>query len=206
MLRKIIQIDQDLCIGCGLCVHACHEGAIELRNGKATLIRDDYCDGLGDCLPNCPTGAITFTLRDTAAYDHAAVQAHKEQKARADVNQQWPIQARLIAPLAPFLEDADVLIAADCVPYAMRNFRDAFPFTYATIAACPKLDNTDYYERFREIFSLHRPRSITVAMMEVPCCQGLWRAAERFVAELAADGVTVPLSKVVIAISGQPIV
>lgn len=205
MLRQIIQIDQDLCIGCGLCVNACHESAIELRDGKATLIRDDYCDGLGNCLPTCPTGAITFIMRDTDDYDKAAVQAHKAQKARAEVNQQWPIQARLISPLAPYLEDADVLIAADCVPYAMRNFRDEFPFTYATIAACPKLDNTDYYERFREIFSQHRPRSITVAIMEVPCCQGLWRAAERFTADLAAAGVVVPLTKVVISISGQPL-
>ena len=80
MIRRIIEIDQDKCNGCGACAAACHEGAIAMVEGKARLMRDDYCDGLGDCLPACPTGAICFVEREAAAYDEAAVLAAKAQK------------------------------------------------------------------------------------------------------------------------------
>lgn len=83
MIRKIIHIDQDKCNGCGLCAKACHEGAIGMVDGKATLLRDDYCDGLGDCLPTCPTGAITFVEREALAYDEAAVKANMAARAKA---------------------------------------------------------------------------------------------------------------------------
>lgn len=83
MIRKIIEIDKEKCNGCGLCAHACHEGAIGMVDGKATLLRDDYCDGLGDCLPVCPTGAITFVEREAAAYDEAAVQENMRKKGKA---------------------------------------------------------------------------------------------------------------------------
>ena len=82
MIRRVIQIDEEKCNGCGLCANACHEGAIGMVNGKAHLLRDDYCDGLGDCLPSCPTGAISFIEREAAAYDEAAVKAHMEQRAK----------------------------------------------------------------------------------------------------------------------------
>ena len=82
MIRKIIEIDKEKCNGCGLCAHACHEGAIGMVDGKATLLRDDYCDGLGNCLPVCPTGAISFVEREAAAYDEAAVQANMQAKSQ----------------------------------------------------------------------------------------------------------------------------
>lgn len=82
MIRRIIEIDKEKCNGCGLCANACHEGAIGMVDGKATLLRDDYCDGLGDCLPVCPTGAITFVEREAAAYDEAAVQANMAKKGK----------------------------------------------------------------------------------------------------------------------------
>ena len=83
MIRRIIQIDEEKCNGCGACAEACHEGAIGMVNGKATLLRDDYCDGLGDCLPACPAGAISFIEREAAAYDEAAVLENKKKKAAA---------------------------------------------------------------------------------------------------------------------------
>ena len=117
MIRKIIEINEEKCNGCGLCAKACHENAIGMVNGKAKLLRDDYCDGLGDCLPTCPTGAITFVEREAAAYDEAAVEANKRKK-----NRQWPIQIQLTPVNAPYFDGADLLIAADCTAFAYANF------------------------------------------------------------------------------------
>ena len=106
MIRRIIEIDQKKCNGCGLCASACHEGAIGMVDGKAALLKDDYCDGLGDCPPACPTGAISFVEREAAAYDEAAVQVHM---AARKANRCWKMQILLLLQtLPPALHSADV--------------------------------------------------------------------------------------------------
>ena len=200
MIRKIIEIDKEKCNGCGLCAHACHEGAIGMVDGKATLLRDDYCDGLGNCLPVCPTGAISFVEREAAAYDEAAVQANMQAKSqphtgcpgsmarsmeRAPVNQsasfipmpsqlrQWPVQIKLVPVNAPYFDGANLLIAADCTAYAYANFHQDFIRGKVTLVGCPKLDDVDYSEKLTEILRQNIIKSVTVVRMEVPCCGGL---------------------------------
>lgn len=128
MIRRVIQIEEDKCNGCGACAKACHEGAIGMVNGKAKLMRDDYCDGLGDCLPACPMDAIHFIEREAEAYDEAAVLKNKEEKAKAERSRlrQWPVQIKLLPVHAPFYEGANLLIAADCTAYAYAKFHDEF--------------------------------------------------------------------------------
>ena len=171
MIRKIITIDAEKCNGCGLCARACHEGAIGIRDGKAVLLREDYCDGLGDCLPACPTGAITFTQREAAPYNEAAVQAAKAET--ASQLQNFPVQLKLVAPNAPWLRNAHLLIAADCTAFASGSFHKDFMQGKVTLIGCPKLDGVDYSEKLRQIFENNHIQSITVVRMQVPCCGGL---------------------------------
>ena len=169
MLRKIIKIDEDKCNGCGACAAACHEGAIEMVNGKAKLTREDYCDGLGDCLPACPTNARSFEEREAPAYNEAAVLASKSEKINAPLPcgcpgtnakaisrpsitpsgnfqpatsqlSQWPCQIKLVPENAPYLDGANLLIAADCTAYAYGNFHNEFIRNHITLIGCPKLD------------------------------------------------------------------
>ncbi len=208
MIRKIIKIDRAKCNGCGLCVNACHEGAIELVDGKATLARENYCDGLGDCLPACPTGAITFEEREAPAYDEAAVLAAKKQKLApapysADVPsqlRQWPVQIKLVPVTASWLEEADVLIAADCTAYAYGNFHKDFIHNRVTLVGCPKLDSVDYSEKLTAILSGNTIRSITLTRMLVPCCGGLEVAVKK---AIAASGKKLPLRIVTISPDGE---
>ena len=220
MIRKIIHIDEELCTGCGLCVSACHEGAIGLVDGKARLLRDDYCDGLGDCLPACPTGAISFTKREAAAYAEAAVLAAKAaresavqaaQKSAVQTNpperlavpselRQWPIQIKLAPPRAPYFADADLLIAADCTAFSYGDFHARFMRGRITLVGCPKLDAVDYAEKFAVIFAENDVRSVTVARMEVPCCGGIENATRR---AIEASGKHVPLQVATISTDGR---
>ena len=231
MLRKIIKIDEEKCNGCGACAAACHEGAIEMVNGKAKLTREDYCDGLGDCLPACPVDAITFEEREAPAYDEDAVRAAKMKKqgvklpcgcpgtqSRAfrreesaslpEANgcriqsqlMQWPCQIKLVPVNAPYFDNADLLIAADCTAYAYGNFHNEFIRNHITLIGCPKLDEGDYAEKLTAIIANNNIKSVKIVRMEVPCCGGIENAAKR---ALQASGKFIPWQVVTISTDGR---
>ena len=195
MIRKIIEINEEKCNGCGLCAKACHENAIGMVNGKAKLLRDDYCDGLGDCLPTCPTGAITFVEREAAAYDEAAVEANKRKK-----NRQWPIQIRLTPVNAPYFDGADLLIAADCTAFAYANFAKEIQNGKITLIGCPKLDPVDYSEKLTAILEQNDVKSVTIIRMEVPCCGGIQNAA---VTAMKKSGKFIPWQVLTVSVEGE---
>lgn len=200
MIRKIIQIDEEKCNGCGACASACHEGAIGMVDGKAKLLRDDYCDGLGDCLPTCPTGAISFVEREAAAYDEAAVQAAKTKK--GSELRQWPVQIKLAPVNAPWFDGAKLLVAADCTAYAYADFHQDFIKGHITLIGCPKLDGVDYAVKLTDIIRNNDIRSVTVVRMEVPCCGGIENAVKT---ALQDSGKLIPWNVVTIAIDGSMI-
>ena len=204
MIRRIIEIDEDKCNGCGACAAACHEGAIGMVDGKAKLLRDDYCDGLGDCLPTCPTGAIRFVEREAAAYDEQAV-LENQKKAAPAVSQpsqlaQWPCQIKLVPVNAPYFQAAKLLIAADCTAYAYANVHQEFMRGKVTIIGCPKLDDVDYSEKLTQILENNDIKSVTILRMEVPCCGGLEMAAKKALKE---SGKFIPWQVVTISIDGK---
>ena len=220
MLRKIIKIDKEKCNGCGLCVDACHEGAIGLVDGKAKLLRDDYCDGLGDCLPVCPTEAITFEEREAAEYNAKiedlpcgcpgtnAKAISRDNTIEQNLNKnpvtsqlkQWPVQIKLIPVTAPYFNNANLLIAADCAAYAYGNFHNDFMKNKITLIGCPKLDNIDYSEKLTEIISKNNIKSITVIRMEVPCCGGIEQAVKN---ALKTSGKFIPWQVVTMSTDGD---
>ena len=230
MLRRIIEIDQEKCNGCGLCAQACHEGAIGMVEGKAKLLRDDYCDGLGDCLPVCPTGAIRFVEREALRYNEAEVKRNMEQKraerlpcgcpgtnAKAIVRDaappekavagtctsqlcQWPVQIKLVPVNAPYFEGAKLLIAADCAAYAYAGFHEDFIKGRIVLIGCPKLDEGDYGEKLTAILQHNSIKSVTVVRMEVPCCGGIESAVVR---ALQNCGKLIPWQVVQISTDGK---
>jgi Pyruvate/2-oxoacid:ferredoxin oxidoreductase delta subunit len=203
--RQIIRIDEDKCTGCGQCVSACAEGALQIVDGKARLVGEIYCDGLGACLGECPEGALSIEEREAAPFDEDAVaQLHARQdteplpcgcpgtSVRAFVSDpapgrpvecatksqlsHWPVQLRLVPPGAPFLRGAEILVCADCVPFAVPDFQRHLAGR-AVLVGCPKLDDLDHYrDKLQATFAQARPKSITVLRMEVPCCSGLAHA------------------------------
>ena len=190
MIRKIIEIQEEKCNGCGLCASACHEGAIGMVDGKARLLREDYCDGLGDCLPQCPTGAITFVEREAAPYDEAGISRLR----------QWPCQIKLVPVNAPYFHKAKLLIAADCTAYTYADFHRDFMKGKITLIGCPKLDGADYSEKLTEIIKNNDIRSVTILRMEVPCCGGLEMAVKK---ALQNSGKFLPWQVVTISTEGQ---
>lgn len=228
MLRKIIKIDKEKCNGCGACAEACHEGAIEMIDGKAELTREDYCDGLGDCLPACPTDAISFEEREAPEYNEAAVNAAKLKKQEnalpcgcpgthvrsfrresteptykgTAVSQlaQWPCQIKLVPVNAPYFERANLLIAADCTAYAYAGFHNDFMKNHITLIGCPKLDMGDYTEKLTQIIAGNNIRSVKIVRMEVPCCGGLENAARN---AIKASGKFIPWQVITISTDGK---
>ncbi len=230
--RKIIEIDEELCDGCGDCIPACPEGALQIVNGKAKLVKENFCDGLGECLGRCPKGAIRIVEREAEAFDEEAVKEAMKVEEESlpcgcpsthlrslgpspcelanepkDLNPvkseltHWPVQIRLVPPTAPFLKNANLVVAADCTPIAYPAFHRDFLKKSVVLMGCPKFDDVqDYVNRFAAIFRENPIRQVTVLVMEVPCCSGLPMVVKKGM-ELA--GVEVPLEVVVIGIEGR---
>jgi len=260
MKRKIIEIERDLCDGCGLCTTACAEGALALNEeNKAVLVKEIYCDGLGACLDVCPTGALKIVERESAGYDSGAAYEHvfktrgkeaarqvhgigetsapgrpaeaaperkrsplmagcpgsaaceipgesgegegRRAAAAASELRQWPIQLHLVSPYAPYFKGSDLLIAADCTAFALGGFHPDLLRGKRLVIACPKLDDTDgYVEKLAELIKQNSLRSLTVAIMTVPCCSGLYRLVEEAVER---SGEAIAVQKSVIHIDGK---
>ncbi|UCC69792.1 MAG: 4Fe-4S binding protein [Armatimonadota bacterium] len=261
MVRNVVHIDEEKCNGCGQCVTACAEGAIQLVDGKARLVSEIYCDGLGACIGECPQGAITVEQRDAEDYDVRATREHlrrigRDPSAAHDPNAehghahagedlpcgcagsaaraftpaaqgvcpgsaprsvaagaergrtgqpsalgQWPVQLALVAPNAPYFQGADLLVTADCVPYAYADYHADLLAGKAVVVGCPKLDTAEYYVgKLAAILSASDLKSISVAIMEVPCCRGLVRIVEQ---ALAQSGKDLPFEVVTIGVRGE---
>ncbi|MBE0433163.1 4Fe-4S dicluster domain-containing protein [candidate division WOR-3 bacterium] len=252
--RKIIHIDEDLCDGCGNCIPACHEQALQIvetpRGPKAWLVKEFYCDGLGACLGNCPKNALSLVEQEAEPYDEEATTTHiKDVLARhiehqqgnkdgspelpvepeskcagtcpgaavahwekseehtgqriklASELRQWPVQIHLVPVSAPFLQNADIAVIADCVPFAYANLHQDFLKGKAVLVGCPKLDDTGVYvDKIARIIDEARPKSITIVRMEVPCCSGLTRIIQEAKKRAGRD---IPLKEIVIGIKGE---
>ncbi|CAK8718182.1 4Fe-4S binding protein [Candidatus Electrothrix laxa] len=238
MKRKIIEINEELCTGCGECVPDCAEGSLQIIDGKARLVADKLCDGLGACLGSCPTGALQIIERDADAFDEDAVeeflaglkekqggeggggcpsaqlktfsQATPCQTANEPSSQagsalsqlsHWPIQIRLIPPTAPFLENCDLLIAADCTAITYAGLQQDFIQGRIVMMGCPKFDDQQMYvDRFTELFTTRKLNSVTVLIMEVPCCSSMLQIVKKAYKDAEAE---VPVRQVVISTQGQ---
>lgn len=240
VMRKIIEINEELCDGCGLCVPSCAEGSLKIVDGKVRVVSDNLCDGLGACLGECPQGALHVIEREAEEFDEAAVEEYLSEKAKTDHESEpavqggcpstkleqfsastsrreadsaasvqndetsalthWPVQIRLVPPNAPFLKGADLLVLADCVPLAFPTLHRDFLEGKAVMMGCPKFDDVEsYIEKFSEIFKTAGIKSVTVVVMEVPCCAGLPIIVKR---GMELSGKALPMEKVVVSTKG----
>jgi len=239
VIRKIIEINEELCDGCGQCVPDCAEGALQIVDGKAKMLADRYCDGLGACLQACPKDALKILEREADEFDEEAVmellQSRKgtEKKVAAvSVSQglanikfetpcqaankprvdlaagksdsslsHWPVQIRLVPAQAPFLKNADLLVAADCVPVAYPHFHRDFLADRVIMMGCPKFDDVNgYVQKFVEVFQEAKPKSIKLAIMEVPCCAGMRMIIKEALKQAGQD---IPLEEVIVSARGE---
>ncbi|MBK3517827.1 ATP-binding protein [Carboxylicivirga marina] len=287
MIRDVVKIDEDKCNGCGVCIPSCHEGALQIIDGKARLISDLMCDGLGACLNHCPQDAMTIEKREAEPYDEIKVmeimvdkgintvvahlkhlkehneitflkqavnwlkenesqlsfkvddvirQVHKpqvsvmqqghagggcpgsaarsiERPSAAPVAsegngdapselRQWPVQMHLVNPMAPYFRDSDMVLAADCVAFAMGNFHSKFLKGRSVGIACPKLDNNQevYVDKLVQMIDQAKINTMTVAIMQVPCCGGLLQQAKMAVEKASRK---IPLKLAMISIEGE---
>jgi len=233
-LRKIVRIDEEKCDGCGLCVPACVEGALQIVDGKAKLISERYCDGLAACIGECPQGALTIEGRAAEEFDEEVVKLHLEERQHTEeelpcgcpstivaqfarqettgvsmgeapsqqpILSQWPVQLTLVPLMAPFLQGADLVLTADCVPFAYTGFHQDFLRNHSLLVACPKLDDFQaHLEKLTDILSHSQVKSLTVVYMEVPCCFGLVHMANQAV---KLSGKDIPVKEVTIGIKGD---
>ncbi|MDM8518128.1 4Fe-4S ferredoxin [Desulfobacterales bacterium HSG16] len=245
VLRKIIQIDDELCDGCGQCIPGCAEGALQIIDGKVRIVEDKYCDGLGACLGECPNNALKVIEREAEEFDEDAVEEHlKKQKpeekgtmacgcpstqiqsfapgavakdaaccseAGSTIGQSdeestltnWPVQIKLIPPAAPFLADADLLVTADCVPVVFPAFQKELLKGRVVMMGCPKFDDVqEYIQRFAEIFKTANIKSVTCAIMEVPCCSSLPTIIKKGMEAAQKD---IPFKQIVLSARGKVI-
>lgn len=201
MGRKVIEIDESRCDGCGLCATACHEGVIGIVDGKAKLLREDQCDGMGDCLPACPKDAIHFIERDAVRCTEGAARAAVEGRKSGPLSN-FPIQLKLAPVQAPCFNAVDLLIAADCTAFACANFREQFIEGRTTLVGCPKLDGANYAEKVAAILQANDIRSVTLTRMRVPCCGGLERMAREALKNCGKD---IPLTVATIGVDGETV-
>jgi NAD-dependent dihydropyrimidine dehydrogenase PreA subunit len=204
VVRKIIQINEELCNGCGQCIPKCAEGALQIVNGKAKIVKDTYCDGLGACIGHCPQGALTVIEREADEFDEKAAAAHvldlkprKEEKAK----RQWPVQLNLVPLKAPFYEDADLLLVADCVLVAYPELRETLMPGRRILIGCPKFDDARAYaKKMGEILKQNNLAALTVVHMEVPCCSGLKWIGDK---AIETSGKDIPVKRYEVTIGGE---
>ena len=237
--RNIIEIDEEKCDGCGLCVISCAEGALEIRDGKAKLIKEMYCDGLGACIGECPQGALKIVSKEADPFDEEAMEEHlgslrkiQMQETTSGVKtdcpgmklvqfgsqrsesfksrdtygltselRNWPVQIHLLPATAPFFDGAELLIAADCVPFAMADFHQRLLRGKILAIGCPKFDDTGFFvDKLAQIFAENDIKSITIGYMEVPCCAGLLHLVNK---ALEVSGRQMPVSTAKVSIRGM---
>jgi NAD-dependent dihydropyrimidine dehydrogenase PreA subunit len=211
--RKIVEINEEKCNGCGECIPNCAEGALKIIDGKARIVDDVYCDGFGACLGHCPQDALIIIEREAPEFDEEAVHDYLKRERMVEPSQigektiqesalrQWPVQLNLVPIKAPFWDNADLLLMADCVAVAYPTLHSELLSGRSVMIGCPKFDNGQHYvDKLAQILKQNHVRSLTVATMEVPCCSGLNRIGDL---ALKASGKMVPTQNLVISVSGK---